>query len=169
MFYEAAKFWREPWNRFFFVGGCKKEHKLCPYGPDQSWRWWPPIMRRFAPTHLLLSVPSQPKSLSTFFPPLFSSSPFLLTFSSSFSSSFRPAFFFLVCTCASPIILRHFFFFFLLSLCSLLKSGERERPARCEEIKSYRGTVSKNTCTIYKSWLIKLLKRRGGPQVKLSF
>lgn len=67
----SSKVWREPWNRFF-VGGCKKEHKLCPYGPDQSWRWWPPIMRRFAPTHLLLSSefqtlsPIRSQSLSTF-------------------------------------------------------------------------------------------------------
>jgi hypothetical protein len=36
MFYEAAKFGENPETGFFFVGGCKKEHKLCPYGPDQS-------------------------------------------------------------------------------------------------------------------------------------
>ena len=35
MFYEAAKFGENP-ETGFFVGGCKKEHKLCPYGPDQS-------------------------------------------------------------------------------------------------------------------------------------
>lgn len=85
----------------FFVGGCKKEHKLCPYGPDQSWRWWPPIMRRFAPTHLLLSSPQSHHSqkasaLSSFYFLSFSFFPsFLLTLPSSFFFSLAFVFAFL--------------------------------------------------------------------------
>ena len=119
----SSKVWREPWNRFF-VGGCKKEHKLCPYGPDQSWRWWPPIMRRFAPTHLLLSSefqtlsPIRSQSLSTFllFFFIFFFLFFLVLFSTSFLFGYLP----------SPIILRHSFIITLFSLTKTLKQKTKK-------------------------------------------
>lgn len=159
----------------FFVGGCKKEHKLCPYGPDQSWRWWPPIMRRFAPTHLLLSFSPIKGALSFdrfpsaflfFF--LFSFSFFisLFFFFSDFFFFFSDFFYLLVVrtlAVPSPIIWRHSFIITLFSFnLSSIHQRKHNRKTHstfngtCEERPAQENPLCRRNKKNYLHWLIKL-------------